>query len=628
MSTPTRLHRLDGHVFDALARGGGGPQAVSILRTVQLSKHLLLVRAVLDLALETAPEQARRAALEASFEALVTADDRDRAGTRAVLAYPHVGAWATHCLRRLAQPADHSGLPLWADLAHLGAVAAAAATCAGADVEVLVPVLGGTVTLPSLGQVLLRELDGSGVARLAVRGGTVEVLGRPDARLDCREPTASSPAWRRVRALKLRCDGLTLRVDLDDVDPYRDCHGLGAAARLDDADAEVWRQQLAHAWQLLVRRHNSRAEAMAEGMRVIVPLADGDPLARGSSATSRHAFGAVTLTRPATALALGLALVHEFQHTKLSALMDLVPLTTGPLDGRGGGRAGEEHRRRFYAPWRDDPRPVDGLLHGAYAFLGVTDFWRYERAGPDSAGDRMAGFHFAVARQQVATACRSLAESGELTPAGRRFVAAMAATLGEWLAEPVSGDLTQLAEDANAEHLARWRLRNVVLDENTVGRLAECAAATGAAWPGGQGPPQLVAVTVATERLRLDGPRFTGMPLWRQAMLARVGDPAAFRRAVAEPAGWADRWPAATTADLALAASEYAEAARLLRAQVEGGDCSDEVWAALAVATRRQVPPGLTSAGYSGSVLLLAERPEMARALYRRLAAAMPASSA
>ena len=55
-------------------------------------------------------------------------------------------------------------------------------------------------------------------------------------------------------------------------------------------------------------------------------------------------------------------LVHETQHLKLCALLDLVTLAR-PDDGR-----------RYYAPWRPDPRPAGGLLQGAYAFLGVSGF--------------------------------------------------------------------------------------------------------------------------------------------------------------------------------------------------------------------------------------------------------------
>src|SRR4051794_32475119 len=36
--------------------------------------------------------------------------------------------------------------------------------------------------------------------------------------------------------------------------------------------------------------------------------------------------------------------------------------------------------------WRDDPRPPFGILHGAYAYLAVTRFWRTETAAATRPG--------------------------------------------------------------------------------------------------------------------------------------------------------------------------------------------------------------------------------------------------
>ena len=49
---------------------------------------------------------------------------------------------------------------------------------------------------------------------------------------------------------------------------------------------------------------------------------------------------------PADGETLALLLIHEFQHVKLGAVLDLLDLCD-PAD-----------RRLFYAPWRDDPRPL------------------------------------------------------------------------------------------------------------------------------------------------------------------------------------------------------------------------------------------------------------------------------
>ncbi|WP_223281527.1 aKG-HExxH-type peptide beta-hydroxylase [Streptomyces antnestii] len=75
----------------------------------------------------------------------------------------------------------------------------------------------------------------------------------------------------------------------------------------------------------------------------------------------------------------------------------------------------------LYAPWRTDPRPPWGLLHGTYAFTGVADFWRTERHALTGPRADLAHFEFAVWRDAVAIALRTLADQPGLTPWGRRF---------------------------------------------------------------------------------------------------------------------------------------------------------------------------------------------------------------
>lgn len=67
-----------------------------------------------------------------------------------------------------------------------------------------------------------------------------------------------------------------------------------------------------------------------------------------------------------TATQLVEVLVHEVQHSKLHALVDVVDRTT-----RDTGSV--------YAPWRGDPRGLIGLLHRIYAFTAVVEFWHLQR---------------------------------------------------------------------------------------------------------------------------------------------------------------------------------------------------------------------------------------------------------
>jgi uncharacterized protein len=240
-------------------------------------------------------------------------------------------------------------------------------------------------------------------------------------------------------------DGVALDLLLDDLDPYRDNHHVAAAPRLPESAVRRYRELFDEAWRLLVRHAPARAAELSAGLSTVVPLVDlGDGYAR--SATARDAVGSFGLSLPATAADLAVTLVHEFQHSKLSGLLDIVTLYDRPAPGL------------HYAPWRQDPRPLGGLLQGVYAFLGVADTWRALRAAP-SLRDR-AEQEYADVRAQVAAALPALSASPYLTPAGRRFVRPLADTLRAMTAEPLPEPVVARARVALARNRRAWLARN------------------------------------------------------------------------------------------------------------------------------------------------------------------------
>ncbi len=273
--------------------------------------------------------------------------------------------------------------------------------------------------------------------------------GRPPAR------SAST-----ARTLVTTCDDVTLRVRLEDADPLRDRVGLTPTGPLDDDAVAHWQHALDDAWRLLVRRHPEDAAILAAVLRMIVPV-EPDPGAGGISATSAHAYGAVAMSAPADGRALAVGLLHETAHSVLNATTLLFDLTR-PTAERG------------YSPWRDDPRPPSGVLHGAYAYLAVTRFRRLEAA----AGGQLAAFEFARWRSAVATAAEGLLTTpGVLTTAGQRFVSALRDEADSWHADPVDPEIARLAEDANTDHRVRWRLRNLRIDPAAIDELVRARRA-------------------------------------------------------------------------------------------------------------------------------------------------------
>jgi HEXXH motif-containing protein len=450
----TATFRLPAAQFAALASGHGGPPAVGLLRSAQLSKQLLLVRAVVRSRL---PHDSR---LRQALAVLSAAQRRAPQAVARILSR----SWLTACMAACIRGA--AGGPGPAALGYLGAIAAVAARCAGLDADVEARVADGRVVLPTLGVALVQAPAG-GLARIVVRNGTVRVRHEAGQVRVPAIPSQDGEGWLGLRRLDVVAQGRRLVLRLDDLDPYRDCYARPLARRLPAAEVAHWRELLRGAWETLVRHLPQRAQELSLGLHTMVPVAEGVEDA-GLSATSRDAFGAFALNRPRSAGALAATLVHEFQHSKLNAVNDLVRL----YEGSG--------TRGYYAPWRPDPRPVGALLQGTYAFLGVTDVWReLSRPRPDGGPNDYPAVH-AELGEQVALALRQLATAVELTAAGRRFVAGMRAAL-----EQMTGDIPDpIRAGARRSALAgrvAWRLRHRDADGGEVSAIARAFLRTWAA---------------------------------------------------------------------------------------------------------------------------------------------------
>ena len=132
-----------------------------------------------------------------------------------------------------------------------------------------------------------------------------------------------------------------------------------------------------------------------------------------TSARARHAFGAIGTALPADATTLALLIMHEFQHVKLGAVLDLYDLYD-PADRPVVTRRGE----RTCARLRD-------LLQGTYAHLAVSEYWRIRQQVGTGGAAQAAGERFAFWHGHTRDAIETLANSGSMTPLGTRFVGEM-----------------------------------------------------------------------------------------------------------------------------------------------------------------------------------------------------------
>ena len=432
----TKRDVIPDDIFADLAAGWGGHSAMRALVRAQRNKHLVLLRLVVATALRAHHPRADELAI--AYEVLADAQADRPSDVEPLLRHPPVGAWAIRALRDLRKGAhlDHG---------YLTALATAAAILARADFATEITPTDGHLFLPFLGRADLPPPYPSETVTVRCRAEGGEILAA-GARIPIPEdPRLDGDGWSGIRHVTARASGRTISLLLDDLDPYR----FPGAATVDHLDAVAlgrWRQLLADAWALLVAHHPETAEEIAAGLTVMVPL-QGNP-GHEVSATSRHSFGAIGLSQPPDGRSLAAALAHERQHGKLSALLDLVSL----IDGAG--------RTRWYAPWRDDPRPLGALLQGAYAHLGVAAFWRQQRHLERGEAALHAHAEFARCREGAREVISTLQVSGALTPQGARFVDGMAATLDAWWEEAVPAAALQNARTAAARHRAAWHLRH------------------------------------------------------------------------------------------------------------------------------------------------------------------------
>jgi HEXXH motif-containing protein len=428
-------HRLPRSAFTALAATS---PVLDDLRPVRLSRHLLQLRMLI----EQAPAERAAAAFDDSLAALTALQAVAPAAVADLLGSPEAGAWSAWCLRRLSGGVIDDDVPLVLDLAHLGALAMTVAVAAGVDLEVPVPIRAGAVHLPTTGRLRVAGRELWTVGRMR-RSGERILITWPGGRVE-RESLAGV-GWEPIRRARFGADD-PVDVLLDDVSPYRRLYGYRAADRLSPAAVDRWRHLLGEAARVLHERHPEWAVAVRRVLTVLVPLAERGATS-GLSASARDCVGAVALTLPADGRQFALTLVHELQHNYVNLLHDIGPLFRS------------DDTDLHYSPWRDDARPLAGVLHGATAFAGVAHFWRREQAN----GGRLPQLEFALAVRQLRMAVRTLtAPSAGLTEAGQALAGSIVDLVDGFETDRVDATAARVATDLVREHEIAWRIRQAV----------------------------------------------------------------------------------------------------------------------------------------------------------------------
>lgn len=484
-------HGLPPRHFDSVAGGGGGSAVIAHLWDSERSHRLVLF------GLLTAGAGGRPDALgplstvEEAWNLLVEAERHSGAIADEIVLLPETGRWLRHCLQRI-QASDRIRRPdvppLWVDVGHLHLLAAAAAVRAGLPFELRVPAREGRVWLPTLGCATLHGIPSpwqpadvtfTGDAMTFVLPGKA---GHGHDPLRVEHPVGKpTPGWQAPRALPLDLPDGPRAVTMNELGPYRMRTGAHSmpAGLVPEESIHRWTDLLHSAWSLLSHVDPGGAEDVSACLRSIEPLPAARPF-RWYSATMEDGMGGMaasepTGTEPAAAAQFAAVLTHEAQHSKLSALLHMYSLHTA------------DAAHRFYAPWRDDPRPLRGMLHGVYAFTGVARFWRgllLNGCAPED--EALVAFEYALRRGQLLRVLPTLLHDARLTGLGRRLISRLLETVAEWQDEPVRLDCLEAAQWALEDHWLSWRSHHLVPDTGLVADLAR-------EWRGGPSDPALEA---------------------------------------------------------------------------------------------------------------------------------------
>ncbi|MET9758915.1 HEXXH motif-containing putative peptide modification protein [Streptomyces sp. NPDC006372] len=445
--------RVPGRLFTALAAGGGGAEALDLLARAEYSRRLACAHAVTEAARAVGGGVADAAGQ--AWELLSAAHRAEPRAVSAVLGHPSAGTALTGLLSRLDRAVEAGGTGPGVEgsgevpIRWFSALAAAAAVRAGVPARMCWPLTTDRVFLPSLGgadcpgagpgDLAEVEIDAGGRARIGVAGR----CSTPGPVVVPRAPYGPAGRWRAAHRLVLLDTGAPLF--LDDVDPLRFPGVPERPLGLTADELRWWEAMTREACRLLRAHHPETYAELAAGPRTLVPLGSSG----GFSGSSAEAFGAMALSRPRTGRGLALSLAHELQHSKFAAVLHLFDLFEA------------EGTERYYAPWRPDPRPLVGLFHGAYAHLGVADFWNRRRAVEQDPGElARAEAHFARWRSGARQATEVLLASGRLTALGQRFAETMLHTLDALCRLPVPAEARRLGLALAAEHRKEWARRN------------------------------------------------------------------------------------------------------------------------------------------------------------------------
>lgn len=205
--------------------------------------------------------------------------------------------------------------------------------------------------------------------------------------------------------------GLTLV--LEDNNPIADEEAhpdkSGNALALGGHDADAWVRTLDEALRLIEAQLPTLFGEMQLYIQRVVPV--GFDAHEHLSASYAEAVGTIYLSLHPNPMVMAEALIHEFSHNKLNALLELDRILYNAFSST------------HVSPVRPDPRPLHGVLLAAHAFLPVATLYErmIESGHPWSSEPEFRRRLARIVRSNH-EAVSTVAEAGRATTVGRGLV--------------------------------------------------------------------------------------------------------------------------------------------------------------------------------------------------------------
>ncbi len=421
-----------------LVPSGEGDPLVRALYTRQHNALLLRLYQVYQRLTSETPELAEKTGFIKAFSMLQACEPSVQ---REVIGYPSAAFWI-HVASALLERRTHVLFPQMQIQTHLedfGRYALAAALKGGslqyatfvwtdASARIALPATGTFLQCPA--QMALQRVE------VCVAPGNI-VVRHGDAELSTSQP----------QVLRL---SMGIEVNASDED-LRLAHRTSFQyAQLDAQTRSQWEDSLEKAWGLIGIASPALAQEIPLGVRVFVPVVSSS-VQLHLSGTFHEAPGLVAFSWSPDLFTMAEAVVHEYHHQKLNALMSIDPLIVG--------HAGVAV---YYSPWRDDPRPLTGILHATYTFMAIYDFCQ-QVLDVDDAGvnpERIRERMYEVSGK-IGIGLASLHEHAQLTPLGSALIGALHQRYSERSSHlpPVSEASREEIDSRLQQHRREWERR-------------------------------------------------------------------------------------------------------------------------------------------------------------------------